>query len=90
MKKTLNTLDVSDIKNFDLIFKDISKIKNIKPNRSLVLREIKNADAYLASASIEIDKEFLNNAKKLKVIGSPSTGVDHMNLKLIKKKNKML
>ena len=86
MKKTLNTLDISDIKNFDSIFKGISKIKNIKPNRSLALKEIKNADAYLASANIEIDKEFLDNAKKLKVIGSPSTGVDHMDLNLIKKK----
>ena len=91
MKKTLNTLDVSDIENFDDIFKDISRVKNIPPNRNLVLQEIINADAYLASASIRIDKEFLNKASKLKVIGSPSTGIDHMDLGLIKeKKNKML
>ena len=85
MKKTLNTLDVSDIANFNDIFKGISKIKNIQPNRDLVLKEIKDADAYLASASIKIDKQFLDRASKLKVIGSPSTGVDHMDLDLIKK-----
>ncbi|MDA9708857.1 2-hydroxyacid dehydrogenase [Alphaproteobacteria bacterium] len=86
MKKTLNTLDVSDITNFNEIFKGISIIKNIKPKRTLVLEEVKDADAYLASASIRIDKQFLNKASKLKVIGSPSTGVDHMDLDLIKEK----
>lgn len=87
MKKTINTLDVSDIKNFDSYFKGISSIKNIKPKRKIVLKEIQNADAYIATADIKIDKEFLNKAKKLKVIGSPSTGTDHMDLNLIKKKN---
>ena len=86
MKKTLNTLEVSDIENFDDIFKDISRVKNIPPNRNLVLQEIIDADAYLASASIKIDKEFLNKASKLKVIGSPSTGTDHMDLEIIKEK----
>ncbi len=86
MKKTLNTLDVSNIKNFNVIFKDVSYIKNIKPVRNIVLKNIKDYDAYIASASIKIDAEFLNSAKKLKVIGSPSTGVDHMDMQLIKKK----
>ncbi len=86
MYKTLNTLDISNIKNFNNIFKKVSVIKNIKPDREKVLKEIKEADAYLASASIQIDKEFLIKAENLKVIGSPSTGVDHMNINLIKKK----
>ena len=86
MYKTLNTLDISNIKNFNNIFKKVSVIKNIKPDREKVLKEIKEVDAYLASASIKIDKEFLSKAENLKVIGSPSTGVDHMDLNLIKKK----
>ena len=32
---------------------------------------------------VKIDKEFLNHATNLKVIGSPSTGTDHMDLNLI-------
>ena len=86
MYKTLNTLDISNIKDFNNIFRKVSTIKNIKPDREKVLKEIEKADAYLASASIQIDTEFLSNANNLKVIGSPSTGVDHMNLDLIKKK----
>jgi phosphoglycerate dehydrogenase-like enzyme len=53
-------------------------------DRDLVLEKIVCADAYLASASIRIDKEFLDCAPNLKLIGSPSTGTDHMDLCLIK------
>ena len=49
-----------------------------------MLEKIVCADAYLASASIRIDKEFLDCAPNLKLIGSPSTGTDHMDLCLIK------
>ena len=86
MKKILNTLDVSDIPEFNKIFSKIGRLINLDANREKVLDEIRDCDAYLASASVEIDKEFLKYANKLKVIGSPSTGTDHMNLKLIKKK----
>jgi len=87
MKKILNTLDVSDIPEFNKIFSKIGRLINLDADREKVLDEIRDCDAYLASASVEIDKEFLKYANKLKVIGSPSTGTDHMNLKLIKKKN---
>ena len=50
------------------------------------MKNIKNADAYISSAGIKVDKEFLKNAKKLRIILSPSTGTDHMNLDEIKKK----
>ena len=43
-------------------------------------------DAYLASASIRIDAEFLDHAPQLKVIGSPSTGTDHMDVAEIKRR----
>ena len=86
MKKILNTLDVSDIPEFSYIFNKIGKLVNIEADRNKVLKEIIDADVYLASASIKIDDEFLNNAHKLKVIGSPSTGTDHMNLELVNNK----
>tara|TARA_B100000686_G_scaffold331260_1_gene394556 strand:+ start:11103 stop:12053 length:951 start_codon:yes stop_codon:yes gene_type:complete len=83
MKIILNSLDISSIPEFDRIFEGIGLLKNVKTDRDLVLNNIKNVDAYLASAAIKIDKEFLNHATNLKVIGSPSTGTDHMDLNLI-------
>ena len=86
MKKIVNTLDVSKIDNFSKIFDNIALLVNIEPKRKKVLQEIKTAYAYLASANIKVDSEFLSYAKKLKIIGSPSTGTDHLDLDLIKKK----
>ena len=86
MKKIVNTLDVSKIHNFSKIFDNIALLVNIEPKRKEVLQEIKTAYAYLASANIKVDSEFLSYAKKLKIIGSPSTGTDHLDLDLIKKK----
>jgi len=83
MKIILNSLDISSVPEFDSIFEGIGLLKNVKTDRDSVLNNIKNVDAYLASAAIKIDKEFLNHADNLKVIGSPSTGTDHMDLDLI-------
>lgn len=86
MKKIVNTLNVSKIDNFSKIFDNIALLVNVEPKRKKVLQEIKTAYAYLASANIKVDSEFLSYAKKLKIIGSPSTGTDHLDLDLIKKK----
>ena len=48
---------------------------------------ISTCDIYLASAAIRVDKDFLKKATKLKVILSPSTGVDHLDINEIRKKN---
>jgi len=85
MLKILNTLDISGIPEVHKIFNNHQLI-NVKADRGLAIKEIVDADAYLASAAIQIDEGFLKQANKLKIIGSPSTGTDHMDLNLIKKK----
>jgi phosphoglycerate dehydrogenase-like enzyme len=85
MLKILNTLDISGIPEVHKIF-NTHQLINVKADRGLAIKEIVDADAYLASAAIQIDEGFLKQANKLKIIGSPSTGTDHMDLNLIKKK----
>ncbi|MDB9761482.1 hypothetical protein OAC06_01575 [Alphaproteobacteria bacterium] len=85
MLKILNTLDISGVPEMDRIFNKHQLI-NIKPERDIAIKEIVDSDAYLASAAIQIDEDFLKHAKNLKIIGSPSTGTDHMDLNLIKNK----
>ena len=66
-------------KNFKII---------VKTNSSLRFDKfISTCDIYLASAAIRVDKDFLKKATKLKVILSPSTGVDHLDINEIRKKN---
>jgi len=85
MLKILNTLDISGVPEIHRIFNKHQLI-NVKPERDIAIKAIVDSDAYLASAAIQIDEDFLKNAKNLKIIGSPSTGTDHMDLNLIKNK----
>ena len=69
--------------------KQLRKLSNItfliNPKKRLD-DKIRNIDIYISSAGIKVDKQFIQNAKKLKAIFSPSTGTDHLELKEIKKK----
>ena len=85
MKKILNTLDIDNIPEFSDVLSKYGRLINIQPERKAVLNEIKDAYAYISSASVKVDEEFLEKANNLKVIGSPSTGTDHLDLELIKK-----
>ena len=71
-------LELSDI------FSRVGIFESLPEKRNLVLEKVADADAYLASASILRDREFLDCAPNLKLIGSPSTGTDHMDISLIK------
>ena len=51
------------------------------------MQKIKNAQVYIASAAINLKKNDFNHAKKLKLILSPSTGTDHIDLEQVKKRN---
>ena len=78
-----------DPKFSKLIFDKIKKkceIFNIFKSRKLLINKIKNCDILVSGGKFIIDSEILDNAKKLKLILSPSTGTDHLDLNLIKKK----
>lgn len=84
--KIISTVRRSTDLDLEKIFSQVGSVQCLPESRELVLNEIKNADAYLASASIVVDDEFLRCAPKLQLIGSPSTGTDHMDISLIKKR----
>ena len=84
MRIILNSLDIDGVPEIYDVFKKVGHLKNVDANRKSVLENIPKAYAYLASAAVRIDKEFLDNAYNLKVIGSPSTGTDHLDLGLIR------
>lgn len=84
--KILSSIKPNDEFNLDNIFDNVGKVEYVPEIRELVLAKISTADAYLASASVIIDQEFIALAKNLKLVGSPSTGTDHMDLDLLKGK----
>ena len=81
--RILNTLDISGVPEAENVLKSVGTLDNLQPSKKEILENISHYDAYMASAEICIDNEFISKAKKLKVIGSPSTGTDHMDLEAI-------
>jgi D-3-phosphoglycerate dehydrogenase / 2-oxoglutarate reductase len=85
--RILNTLDLSGAPEAVEALNAVGELTSLPAERSVVLDSIGNFDAYLASASVRIDKEFIAAAGNLKIIGSPSTGTDHMDLPIIRAAN---
>ena len=81
----INTLDLSGCPEAVAALLEVASIETLPADRSTVLNAICRADAYLASLSLRVDEEFIRRAKKLKVIGSPATGTDHLDLNAIAK-----
>jgi D-3-phosphoglycerate dehydrogenase len=84
MKKKWTVLCAADVSSFPEVLdplKDVAEVKTCKPNHDALLREIRNADAYIASLHVHLDAELIAAARKLRVIATPSTGLDHLDLK---------
>jgi D-3-phosphoglycerate dehydrogenase / 2-oxoglutarate reductase len=78
--RILCTVDISGAPEAREALEAVGELRCMPAERADVLAAIGDVDAYLASASVVIDREFLDRARRLRVIGSPSTGTDHMHL----------
>ena len=71
------------LKELELI-SDVSYYPAIK---DVLLENIHHYDAYYASAHVQTSREVLEIARNLRVIATPSTGTDHIDIKYAKEKN---
>lgn len=84
--RVLNTLDLSGAPEAVAALEGVGRLDSLTADRSHVLEALDGCHAYLASAVARIDEEFLDSAQCLRLIGSPHTGVDHMDLDEIEKR----
>jgi D-3-phosphoglycerate dehydrogenase len=78
--KTLITdPDYFPAKNLEPL-EQISEIISKKFSRAELLNAIREADAILIRVDTKLDQEILSKAKKLKVIGSATTSLDHIDV----------
>ena len=82
--RILNTLDLSGAPEAVAALQAVGELVSLPPERGTVLEALPGFDAYLASAEVRIDADFLDRAQRLRVIGSPSTGTDHMEVEAIR------
>jgi D-3-phosphoglycerate dehydrogenase len=69
--------------------KELEKVADVTyfpAKQGTLLDNIANFDAYFASGFVVMNKEVFDNAKNLKVIASPGTGTDHINVNEAKKR----
>ena len=66
---------------------EISDIDYQEARYDLLLESINKYDAYFASAHVRTDRIVLERAKRLKVIATPSTGTDHIDVDVAKERN---
>lgn len=81
--RILCTLDLSGAPEAVAALQAAGSLDLLPPDRGQVLAFIDRYDAYMAHAAVRIDREFLARARRLRVIGSPSTGKDHMDMSAI-------
>jgi phosphoglycerate dehydrogenase-like enzyme len=84
--KVLNTVDPFYSKAELEKLKKYCQIKTILNSRKEALKYARESKVILAGGRIKIDKELINNAKNLKLVLSPSTGTDHLDLDILRRK----
>lgn len=83
MFRVLNSLDLSGCPEVVDYFGGIATVENVEADYAAVSKRISDADAYLAALSVAVDRQLIAKAGNLKVIGSPATGTDHLDLDAI-------
>ena len=87
MLTILNTLDISEVPEVREILEQEAILINVQPVKKEIFKFLHKADIYMSNAAYVVEKELIDYAFKLKLIESPSTGTDHLNLVYLKKKN---
>ena len=59
---------------------------NVNLDKSNLYKKISNYDVVIIKSNIQINEEFINCAKRLKIVARAGTGIDNINLEYLKKK----
>ena len=70
------------VRGFNSILDEIATVDYVEWRYDEIVREIKPYDIFLPSIGIPLDEAFFLEAPNLKLIATPSTGSDHINLQL--------
>jgi len=83
-------LNMADVEAYSDVFdplRSIAEVVSLPAKQELLLDNIVGFDAYFASLYVRADREVLDRAKRLRVIVTPSTGLDHIDLSAANEKN---
>ena len=84
--KLLSMLDLSFCPDALDPVREVADVDELPVDRSLLLERIGEYHAYFGHTDIQLDREVIDRAKRLKVIGAPSTGTDHIDIDLLEQR----
>lgn len=62
------------------ILDEMAIVQHEKPDQEKLIELIPEFDAYFCSLNVQVTQEVIDNARKLKAIVTPSTGLDHIDV----------
>lgn len=83
----VSSLNLSGAEKARSILRSSVRLVEVPDRRDTVLNAIEEGDAYLASAAVKVDQEFVDRAPRLRLIGSPHTGTDHIDFDVVQARN---
>jgi D-3-phosphoglycerate dehydrogenase len=66
--------------------RSVADVDVVEPDRDWLLQHLHEYDAYLATLYVRLDRELLERAPRLKLVATPSTGLDHLDLDALKQR----
>ena len=72
--------DVSECPDVLDSLAEVAEVVSLPADQSVLLERIFEFDAYLASLQVRVTREVLERAERLRVIATPSTGLDHIDV----------
>ncbi|MDO8599762.1 MAG: NAD(P)-dependent oxidoreductase, partial [bacterium] len=74
----VSSMDLSDVPEAVAVLESVGTLLRVSEERAAIVAALRNADAFLTGAAVRVDDALLQAAPRLRVIGAPSTGTDHL------------
>ena len=78
--RVLNMADTTSCPDVFRKLEDIAEVASLPPDQDTLRRRLRDFDAYFASLHVRADREAMERSPRLRVIVTPSTGTDHIDL----------
>jgi D-3-phosphoglycerate dehydrogenase len=85
--KVLNSVNYEGCRSSLNKLEEIADVINIPSDRQQIKQLIGSCHAYITTLDVRFDKELIDLAVNLKVLVTPSTGTDHIDMEYLKAKN---
>ncbi len=78
--------DLDHLPETQSILKNCGQVRHVKATPEALREALPGADAYFASMEVRLTAELIEQAQRLRVIATPSTGLDHIDLEAAHKR----